>query len=103
MMINIVFFWSVLSSLHPCDNDHPDRVSNFRQYFNELNTEDFDFSKGFKCSDVHKFEKLNTLSINIFELNFFQDKNKCEHNLFPIVISENESDRVVDLLIYKNL
>ena len=26
------FLWSILASLHPCDNDHPNRVSNYRQY-----------------------------------------------------------------------
>ena len=49
------FLWSILAYLHPCNNNHPNRVSNYRQYFNELNIQDFDFSKGFKCSDVHKF------------------------------------------------
>ena len=48
---------------------------------------------------MHKFEKLKNLSINIFELNFYQEQNKWKHKLIPI---ENESDRVVDLLIYKN-
>ena len=62
----------------------------------------FDFTNGFKSSDVQKFEKLNNLSINIFELNFYQDKNEWKHNLIPIEISKNESDKVVDLLIYKN-
>ena len=50
------FIWSVLASLHPCENDHPNRVSNYRQYFNELDFEDFEFSNGFKCSDVHKLK-----------------------------------------------
>ena len=45
---------------------------------------------------------MNNLSINLFELNFYQDKNKWKHNLIPIEISKNKSDRVVDLSIYKN-
>ena len=94
--------WSILASLHPCDNDHPNRVSTYKQYFNELNINGFDFTNGFKCSDVHKFEKLNNLSINIFEINFYQDKNKWKHNLIPIEISEIESDKVINLSIYKN-
>ena len=96
------FIWSILASLHPCENDHPNRVSNYIQYFNELNFQSFDFTNGFKCSDVHKFNELNNLSVNIFELNFYQDKNKWKHNLIPIEISKNKSDRIVDLLIYKN-
>ena len=40
------FIWSILASLHPCENDHPNRVSNFIQYFNELNFQSFDFTNG---------------------------------------------------------
>ena len=96
------FLWSILASLHPCNNNHPNRVSNYRQYFNELNIQGFDFSKGFKCCDVHKFNELNNLSVNIFELNFYQDQNQWTHKLKPIEISKNNSDRVIDLALYKN-
>ena len=47
------FFWSILAPLHPCENSHPSRVRNYIQYFNELNIDGFDFSNGFKCSDMH--------------------------------------------------
>ena len=53
------FLWSILASLHPCKNDHPSRGKNYRQCFNELNIEGFDFINGFKCRDMHRFEKLN--------------------------------------------
>ena len=96
------FIWSISASLHPCENDHPNRVSNFVQYFNELNFQSFNFTNSFKCSDVHKFNDLNNLSVNIFGLNFYEEKNKWKHNLIPIEISKNKSDRVDDLLIYKN-
>ena len=95
------FIWSVLACLHPCENDHHNRVSSYKQYFNGLNN-GFDFTNGFKSSDMHRFEKLNKLSNNKIELNFYQDKDKRKHNLIPIEISKNESDRVVDLLKYKN-
>ena len=49
------FLWSILASLHPCKNDHPSRVRNYGQCFKELNIEGFDFSNGFRCSDVQKF------------------------------------------------
>ena len=70
------FIWSILATLHPFDNDHPNGVSNYKQYFNELNVKSFDFTNGIRCSDVLIFEKLNDLSTNIFQLNFRQDKNK---------------------------
>ena len=96
------FLWSILAYLHPCNNTHPNRVSNYRQNFKELNINGFDFAKGFKCSDVHKFNELNNLSGNIFELKFYQDQNKWNNKLLPIEVSKNESDRVIDLAIYKN-
>ena len=52
------FIWSLLAKLHPCENDHPNRVPNYRQNFSEKNFEGFDVSNGFKSSDVHEFEKL---------------------------------------------
>ena len=96
------FLWSILAYLHPCNNNHPNRVSNYRHYFNELNIQGFDFTNGFRCSDVHKFYELNNLSVNIFELVFYQDQKNWRHKLIPIEISKNDSERVINLAIYKN-
>ena len=96
------FIWSVLAFLHACENSHPSRIKNYLHYFNELNFQSFDFPNGFKCSDVHRFNELNNLSVNIYESIFYQDGDKWKHNLIPIEISKNESDKVIDLLIYKN-
>ena len=96
------FLWSILACLHPCKNNHPNRVSNYKQYFDELNIQCFDFSKGFTCSDVHKFNELNNLSVNIFELVFYQDQNQWKHKLIPIEISKNNLVKVIDVAIYKN-
>ena len=96
------FIWSTLASLHPCNNNHPNRVANYKRKFHELNIQSFDFSYGFKYNDVHRLNELNNLSINIFESNFHQDQNKWRHKLLPIEISKNNSDRVVDLAIDKN-
>ena len=92
------FIRSILAKLHPCENSLSDRVTNYKPYFNELNIEGFDFTNGFSCSDMYRFEKLNNLSINIYELGIDQNK----HKLIPIEISKNESDKIIDLLIYKN-
>ena len=98
------FFWSLLASLHPIFDSkigHATRVSYYSQYFNELNINGVEFSNGFKCGDVHKNEKLNGLSVNIIELNFYKDQNEWKHKLIPIEISKKQLDGVVDLLIYK--
>ena len=68
------FIWSILASLHPGKYNHPNRVSNYRQFFSELDIDGFDFTDGFKCSDVHKFEKLNNLSIFLFEISLSRPK-----------------------------
>ena len=96
------FIWSFLACLHPCEKTHPSRVNNYLQSFIELNIQGFDFTNGFKCSNVHRFNELNNLSVNIYELNFYQDGDKWKHNLIPIEISKNESHKVIDLLFFKN-
>ena len=95
------FLWSVLAYLHPCKNKYPIRVSKYRQFFNELSIEGFDFTIGFSCSDVHKCDKLNNLSINIFELNFYKKQCKWRHKLIPTEVSKNDSYNVIDLILYK--
>ena len=96
------FLWSILAYLHPCNNNHPNRVSNYKQFSNEMNIQGFNFARGFKCSDVHKFNELKNLSVNIFELNFYQHQNQWRHELIPIEVSKNDSDKVIDLAIYTN-
>ena len=91
------FVWSILASVHPCNNNHPIRVTNYKQFFIELTLNGFDFTHGFKCIDVHKFNELNNLSIKIFELNFYQAQNKWRHKLVRIEVSKNEIDRVIDI------
>ena len=96
------FIRSILVSLHPCENIHPKTVSKYTQYFDELNIQSCDFSNGYNCSDFHKIEKLNILSIAIFELSFYQDQKKWKYKLKPVEISKTTSVRVFDLLIYNN-
>ena len=93
--------WSILAHLYPCKNIHPNGVSNYKQYLNESNINGFDFSNGSTCCDFDKFQKSNSLSINKFELKLYQDRNKWRYKLVPIEVSKNDSDRVIDLLIYK--
>ena len=93
------FLWSILAYLRPCENTHPSRVINYKQFFDELNIKDFDFTNGFRCSDVHRFNELNNFSVNVYEINFYRDGKFRKHNLIIIEISKNDSDRVVDLLM----
>ena len=51
------FLWSILAYLHPCNSNHSNRASNYRQFLKEISIKGFDFTNAFKCSGVHKFEK----------------------------------------------
>ena len=82
------FLWSFLAKLHPCEI-YSCGVTNYRRYIKELNIESFDFTNGFKYSVVHKIEKLNSFSINIFKLKFYQDQNKWKRKLIPTETSKN--------------
>ena len=101
-IVKYCFIWSILVSLYPCNNNHPNRVPIHKQCFDDLNNNGFDFTNGFKSSDVHSFNELKNLPIKIFEVNFYQDQYKWRHKIIPIEFSKNNSDRVIDLGIYKN-
>ena len=99
------FIWSILVYFHSMadsENGHAKTVSKYRQTFDELNIDGFDFTNGLSGKDMHRNEKSNIFSINIFELNFFQEQNNLKHNSIPIEISKNKTERVVDLLVYKH-
>ena len=82
------FLWSISACLHPCNDNHPNRVTNYKQYYIERTIQGFDFTNGFKCSDVHKFNEIINSSISITELNFYQDQNKWKLELITIEISK---------------
>ena len=53
------FFWSKLAHLNPWENYQPKGVSKYVNFLRKLNIEGIDFSKGFNCGDVHRFERKN--------------------------------------------
>ena len=69
---NFCFIWSTLAHIHPCNDIHPNTVSNYRPSFTDLNIDGLDFTNGFKCTDVREVEKLNDVSINLSEVNSYQ-------------------------------
>ena len=42
------------------------------------------------------------MSVNIFEFSFYQNQNKTKCKPIPIRVSQTNSDRVVEFLLYKN-
>src|SRR5277367_63745 len=85
------FKWCILAALHPTKS-HPERISHYKQYKNELN---FD---GIKLppsgSDFKKFEEKNKISVNIIT---YDTKKK----FFPIYHNKQRHEREVDLLFFK--
>ena len=67
-----------------------------------MSIDGFDFLNGYKCSDVHRFQKLIKLSLKIFELGFHYDQNKLKDKPVLIEVSRNESDKFIHLITYKN-
>ena len=65
------FMRLILAGFQPCFNKLSNRFSNYGQFFDELNTDGFDFSFGFKCSDVDRVEKLNALLVSIIKVHFY--------------------------------
>jgi hypothetical protein len=59
------FKWAVLAALHPV-NVHPERVSNYEEYSEELDFTGTSFPV--KVSDIPKFERQNKLPINIYTI-----------------------------------
>ncbi len=55
---NKCFMWCVLRALHPVPH-HPERISNLRQYENELNFNGIEFPVSISDTTIKKFERQN--------------------------------------------
>ena len=92
------FIWSILAGLHPCETDHPNKVSDYKQNFDEINFEGFNYTNGIRCSVVHKFEKLNKLSVDIYEL--FFNKIVMNGNIFNTYRNRKKINQIKLLTYY---
>ena len=59
------FLWCILAHLFPVE-DHKNRTLNYSINFNKLNLLNLEFPM--KVKDIPKFENLNNLNVNVFEL-----------------------------------
>ena len=85
------FLWCILAQLYPVEN-HKDRISKYIIHLNKLNLEGLEFPM--KVKDIPKFENLNNLNINVFEL--------TGNVLTPIHVNKNYLQPQIDLLLYQN-
>ena len=86
---NKCFMWSVLADLHPT-SVNPGRVHHYQSYVNELNFDGIEFPV--PISKIPKFEKQNTIAINVFGFD--------QGDLFPVYISKERFQVQVNLLLY---
>ena len=84
---NMCFVWSVLASLHPSDS-HPERVSHYKQYVNELNLDGLKMPM--RLEEISKFERHNKIGICVFGY---------EEGVYPLHISKYRYKPHVNLLL----
>ena len=85
------FLWCILAQLYPVEN-HKDRISKYIIHLNKLNLKGLEFPM--KVKDIPKFENLNNLIINVFEL--------TGNVLTPIHVNKKYLQPQIDLLLYEN-
>ena len=85
------FLWCILAHLFPVE-DHKNRTSNYSMNLNKLILNGLEFPM--KIKDIPKFENLNNLNVNVFEL--------TKTVLTPIHINTNYDQPQIDLLLYQN-
>ena len=85
------FLCCILAHLFPVE-DHKNRTSNYSMHTNKLILNGLEFPM--KIKDIPKFENLNNLNVNVFEL--------TKTVLTPIHINTNYNQPQIDLLLYQN-
>ena len=91
MTINIVFYGVSWRIFYPVE-DNKSRTSNYSMHMNKLNLKGFEFPM--KVKDTPKFENLNSLNVNVFELT---------GTVFtPIHFNKSYLQPKIDLLLFEN-
>ena len=85
------FLWCILAHLFPVE-DHKNRTSNYSIHTNKLILNGLEFP--IKIKDIPKFENLNNLNVNVFEL--------TKTVLTPIHTNTNYDQPQIDFLLYQN-
>ena len=85
------FLWCILAHLYPVEVNK-NRSSNYEMYIDELNIHGLEFPM--KVKDIPKFENLNNLNVNVFEL--------TNGKLTRILINKNYLKPQIDLLLFEN-
>ncbi|XP_050498751.1 uncharacterized protein LOC126884985 [Diabrotica virgifera virgifera] len=93
------FYWAIISSLYPA-KIHTERTSAYPYYSTALKTEDLEAPM--PLSHITKFEKINTISVNVYALELNQVKEKQFYEVVPARLTQNKLDRHVNLLLIQD-
>ena len=84
--------WALLSALHPVEHGcHPDRVSKYKPYENELDFTGIDFPT--RLNQIPNVEHQNNLAINVFGY------SKEESGVHPLYLTSDLSQDPINLLL----
>ncbi|XP_036148538.1 uncharacterized protein LOC118647562 [Monomorium pharaonis] len=96
-MDNACFTWSVIAALYPAERNS-ERESSYPHYTNVLNFNDIEFPIALK--DIKKFERLNNISVNVYEI----QKDQTEtYKILPLRLSNDKKEKHVNLLYVQDL
>uniref|UniRef100_A0A6P7FDE5 Uncharacterized protein LOC114329202 n=1 Tax=Diabrotica virgifera virgifera TaxID=50390 RepID=A0A6P7FDE5_DIAVI len=93
------FYWATISSLYPA-KIHKELTSSYPYYSTVLKTEDLEAPMS--LSHITKFEKINSISVNVYALELNQVKEKQFYEVVPARLTQNKLDRHVNLLLIQN-
>lgn len=87
----LCFVWAILSALYPA-NTHPERVSKYTGFLNQINVGSLEFPM--PVSQIGKFEELNPLiSVNVY---MFDDE---KNTIYPIRLTKSVKVKHIHLLL----
>lgn len=87
------FKWAVPSALHPME-EHTYRVSKYKPFENELVLTGIEFPM--KMKQIPKFEKFNSLSINVYGI---EPQEDGDFEVFPLFLTSNYQNKHINLLL----
>ncbi|KAJ8933581.1 hypothetical protein NQ318_015968 [Aromia moschata] len=82
------FLWAIVSALHPASK-HPERISSYPDIRDVLKFEGIEFP--IKLKDILKFERLNSISVNVYTIN--------KKEILPVCLTKNNFEKIVNLLM----
>lgn len=93
------FKWALLSALYPQPNNYCNRVTVYMRYENQLNFTGISFPV--KLVDIHKVERLNDISINVFSLEY-NANTKTHQVIGPVYFTKARKSTHINLLYITN-